>query len=94
MWLTILLTFSLKLMLVMIARLIFLHLQAFLFLLFVDFSDLFDWNVKQLFVYVVAVFETKKHVSCFVIFHSLPPSPPLSLSCSLSMKLYYGIRLF
>ena len=28
-----------------------------------DFSSLFDWNTKQLFVYVVASYKTDKYVS-------------------------------
>ena len=54
----------------------------------VDFTPLFNWNTKLLFVFITAHFKSKKHVNLFLT---------LSLSYKFSrrsIKLLYGIKLW
>lgn len=37
----------------------------------VDFSKVFNWNVKQVFLYLVAEYQTKQNVSVNVLLHVL-----------------------
>jgi hypothetical protein len=38
-----------------------------------DLSPAFDWNIKQLFVFLVVEYESKKNVSNFSLFPQLNP---------------------